>query len=102
MDNYIDKFLISAEAWNTRLTDQYRGYERLSQMLREITYDQVIEETRALIGSPDEVARQIELIRGYYGEVEPSLQVTFGRVPHQAALRSIELFGREVMPRFAP
>ena len=100
MENYVDKFVASAEAWGTRKTDQYKGYEQLAQMLREITYDRVLAETKAMIGDPDEVAGQIDLIRGYYGDVEPSFQITFGNMPHQAAQRSLELFAEHVMPRY--
>ena len=100
MQDYIAKFLLSAEAWSTRKTDQYKGYEQLAQMLRDLTYERILAETRAFIGDPDEVAGQIELIRGYYGEVEPSLQVTFGNMPERCARRSLDLFARFVMPRF--
>jgi natural product biosynthesis luciferase-like monooxygenase protein len=101
MDDYVAKFVASAEAWAGRQTDQYRGYEQLADMLRSITYDRVLAETKAFIGSPVEVCTQLEQIVGYYGEVEPSLQVTFGNMPHAAARRSLELFAERVMPRFA-
>ena len=100
MQDYIAKFLLSAEAWSTRKTDQYKGYEQLAQMLRDLTYERILSETRAFIGDPDDVADQIELIRGYYGEIEPSLQVTFGKMPELCARRSLDLFARHVMPRF--
>jgi alkanesulfonate monooxygenase SsuD/methylene tetrahydromethanopterin reductase-like flavin-dependent oxidoreductase (luciferase family) len=100
MEDYVAKFIASAEAWSTRQTDQYKGYEGLAQQLREITYDRVLAETKAFVGAPDEVAAQVELIRGYYGEVEPSFQVSFGNMPHQAALRSVNLFAQHVLPRF--
>ena len=93
--------MASAEAWSGRQTDQYRGYEQLADMLRSITYDRVLAETKAFIGSPDEVCAQLEQILEYYGEVEPSLQLTFGNRPHAAARRSLELFAERVMPRFA-
>jgi alkanesulfonate monooxygenase SsuD/methylene tetrahydromethanopterin reductase-like flavin-dependent oxidoreductase (luciferase family) len=100
LDDYVAKFLLAAEAWNGRRTAQYRGYEQLTALLRSISYERVLAETKAFVGSPDEVTAQLELIRGYYGEVEPSLQVNHGNMPPERAHRSLELFGREVMPRF--
>ena len=70
------------------------------EQLKAITYDRVLAETRAFIGDPDEVAGQLEHIRGYYGEVEPSLQTSFGNMPHERRGRTLELFAHYVMPRF--
>jgi hypothetical protein len=38
-------------------------------MLDEITYEWVLAGTRALIGDPEEVARQLAYIRDTFGEV---------------------------------
>jgi len=101
IEDYVAKMLDSIEAWNTRQSDQYKGYEQLAGLMREITYERVLAETKAFIGDPDEVAAQVKLIRGYYGEVEPSLQLNFGNMPHASARRSLELFAKHVMPHFA-
>jgi natural product biosynthesis luciferase-like monooxygenase protein len=101
MNQYIDRFVLSAEAWRGRATDQYRGYETLVDLLRGITYERVLAETKAFIGDPAEVASQLELIRGFYGDVQPSLQVVIGNVSLERAQRSLELFARHVMPQFA-
>jgi hypothetical protein len=59
-----------------------------------------VAEQKLLIGDPDEVAGQLEVIRGHDGEVEPSLLVNFGNLPVLQAVRTVELFARHVMPRF--
>ena len=100
MDDYLAKFIQAAAGWNTRVSDQYRGYEKTVEQLRAITYERVLADTKAFIGDPDEVAAQVRLIRDYYGAVEPSMQITFGNMPYERALRTLELFAQHVMPRF--
>jgi alkanesulfonate monooxygenase SsuD/methylene tetrahydromethanopterin reductase-like flavin-dependent oxidoreductase (luciferase family) len=68
--------------------------------LNDITYERVLDETRALIGDPDDVARQLTYIRDTFGEVYPSFQINFGMMDKAKARRSVELFARHVMPRF--
>ena len=93
------KLIDSVEAWSDRRSDQYKGYEQLASLMREITYERVLAETKAFIGDPGEVVEQVNLIRQYYGEVEPSLQVNFGNMPQDRAQRSVKLFAERVMPR---
>jgi natural product biosynthesis luciferase-like monooxygenase protein len=100
MDDYLAKFIQAAAGWNTRVSDQYKGYEKTVEQLRAITYERVLADTKAFIGDPDEVAAQVRLIRDYYGAVEPSMQITFGNMPYERALRTLELFAQHVMPRF--
>jgi hypothetical protein len=45
-------------------------------------------------------AGQLEVIRGHYGDIEPSLLVSFGNMPVAESVRTVELFARHVMPRF--
>jgi len=100
IEDYVAKLIDSAEAWSGRRSEQYKGYEQLANLMREITYERVLAETKAFIGDPGEVAQQVGLIREYYGEVEPSLQVNFGNMPQDRAQRSVRLFAEHVMPRF--
>jgi natural product biosynthesis luciferase-like monooxygenase protein len=99
MEEYIRLFRQSATAWIGRTSGQYKGYERLVNILDAITYERVLAESRALIGDPVEVAAQMRMLIAQFGPVEPSLQVMFGDIPEAAARRSLELFAAEVMPR---
>jgi alkanesulfonate monooxygenase SsuD/methylene tetrahydromethanopterin reductase-like flavin-dependent oxidoreductase (luciferase family) len=63
-------------------------------------YDRVLRETRAFIGSPDTVERQIRFVLDLFGDVEPSLQTLYGNMPYEQAERSLRLFASDVMPRF--
>jgi alkanesulfonate monooxygenase SsuD/methylene tetrahydromethanopterin reductase-like flavin-dependent oxidoreductase (luciferase family) len=100
MEQYLRNFRASAKAWTGRQSGQYKPYSALEQMLEEITFDRVLAETRALIGDPDDVARQLEYIRQTFGEVYPTFQVNFGMMEKGLARRSLELFARHVMPHF--
>jgi alkanesulfonate monooxygenase SsuD/methylene tetrahydromethanopterin reductase-like flavin-dependent oxidoreductase (luciferase family) len=56
----------------------------------------------AWIGSPAEIAETVARLQREFGGFEhASLQVNFNALPYEAALASMRLFAREVMPRFA-
>jgi alkanesulfonate monooxygenase SsuD/methylene tetrahydromethanopterin reductase-like flavin-dependent oxidoreductase (luciferase family) len=65
-----------------------------------MSYDRVLRETRAFIGSPDTVERQIRSVLELFGDVEPSLRMLYGNMPYERAERSLRLFAERVMPRF--
>ena len=100
MDQYLQTFKASASSWTGRQSGQYKQYSALEQLLNEITYERILAETRALIGDPDHVTKQLEWVRKTFGEVSPSLQINFGMMEKAKARRTLELFARHVMPRF--
>ena len=100
MEQYLRNFRGSARAWSGRQSGQYKQYSALEQMLNDITYERVLAETRAIIGDPEDVARQLGYIRETFGDVYPSFQINFGMMERAKARRSIELFARHVMPHF--
>jgi natural product biosynthesis luciferase-like monooxygenase protein len=100
MEQYLRNFRKAARAWTGRQSTAYKPYSGLEQMLNDITYERVLDETRAIIGDPDDVARQLGYIRDTFGEVYPTFQINFGMMEKALAQRSIELFARHVMPHF--
>lgn len=100
MEQYLRNFRASAKSWTGRQSGQYKPYSALEQMLNDITYERVLDETRAIIGDPDDCIRQLEYIRATFGEVYPTLQINFGMMEKARARRSLELFAEHVMPRF--
>ncbi|GAB4094279.1 LLM class flavin-dependent oxidoreductase [Flaviaesturariibacter terrae] len=54
-----------------------------------------------LVGSPQEVADKIGRYRELFGNTRFAAQMSIGAVPQGALMRSIELFGKEVIPRLA-
>jgi alkanesulfonate monooxygenase SsuD/methylene tetrahydromethanopterin reductase-like flavin-dependent oxidoreductase (luciferase family) len=74
------------------------GFRAMAERLEKITWEQLVAETVAF-GSPDTVADRIaELQRLGVGEV--LCWMNFGGLPQDLVRRSMELFAREVMPRF--
>ncbi|MBV9099808.1 MAG: LLM class flavin-dependent oxidoreductase [Candidatus Dormibacteraeota bacterium] len=99
-DDYTNKLLVAVSAWSRHKTDQYKGYEHLVEQIKRNTYEDALRDTKVFVGTPAQVAEQIAMVREWYGEVEPSLQINFGNMPHEAAQRSLELFAAEVMPKY--
>jgi alkanesulfonate monooxygenase SsuD/methylene tetrahydromethanopterin reductase-like flavin-dependent oxidoreductase (luciferase family) len=91
-------FQESAAAWTGRQSSQYRGYELMQERLQALTFDRVIAEGRALIGDPGAVLDQLRQMRQLFGPIQPEMQVMFGDMEEAQARRSVELFGREVLP----
>ena len=60
----------------------------------------MLDETRAIIGDPGDVATQLAYVRHTFGEVYPSFQINFGMMEKPRARRSLELFARHVMHNF--
>jgi len=98
VEQYVAVFKEAAAAWTGRLSEQYRGYEQLQARLSELTYDRVVAEVRAFIGDPALVLEQMRQIRQMFGPIQPEMQVMFGDMEFAKARRSVELFGREVLP----
>ena len=69
---------------------------------RNPTYDQFLAEVdhgSMYVGSPETVANRIAAISRTLGLSRFDLAYAVGRVPHERRLETIELYGREVIPR---
>ena len=76
------------------------GFRAMEARLATITWEQLVAETVAF-GSPDTVAGKIDELRRL-GVGEVLCWMNFGGLPQERVRRSMELFAREVMPRFRP
>ena len=65
----------------------------------EITWES-LREREMLAGSPEDVIEQIQELREVCGIEYVSAFMDAGGVPHDKVMRSIELFGTKVMPKF--
>ena len=74
------------------------GFRAMAQRLATISWEQLVAETLAF-GSPDTVARHVEAMRAM-GVGHVLCWMSFGGLPQERVRRSMELFAREVMPRF--
>ena len=68
-------------------------------MIRSRTNDQLIEEGIVLGGSPDTVCRQLERYERI-GVDQIMLMMQVGNTTHDQVMRSLELTGKRVIPRF--
>lgn len=62
-------------------------------------FDREVAAGSLYVGSPETVARKIAATVTALGVVRFDLKYSSGPLPHEKMLRSIELYGREVMPR---
>ena len=74
------------------------GFRTLAERMGKITWEQLVAETLA-VGSPDTVAAKIEEMQRL-GVGEVLCWMNFGGLDHAKVRRSMEMFAREVMPRF--
>ncbi|MBI2218127.1 MAG: LLM class flavin-dependent oxidoreductase [Candidatus Rokubacteria bacterium] len=74
------------------------AFRAMAERLSRVTWEGLVAETLAF-GSPETVARHIERMR-QLGVGQVLCWMNFGGLPHRLVRRSMELFAREVMPRF--
>src|SRR2546427_9254344 len=74
------------------------GFRAMAERLGTINWEELVRETVAF-GSPDTVATKIEEMRRV-GVGRILCWMNFGGLDRQKVRRSMELFAREVMPRF--
>ncbi len=74
------------------------GFRSMAERLTKITWERLVAETVAF-GSPDTVAEKLDELRRL-GVGEVLCWMNFGGLPQDSVRRSMELFAREVMPRF--
>jgi alkanesulfonate monooxygenase SsuD/methylene tetrahydromethanopterin reductase-like flavin-dependent oxidoreductase (luciferase family) len=101
-ENYLRSLVDAASDWLTgAASDDYPGYDKIIAKLRSETMDSQIASNSAWIGSPEEITNAITGLVSACGSFEhASLQVNFNMLPHEAAIESLELFTKEVMPHF--
>lgn len=98
IEQYVATFHDAANAWNKRASAQYKGYEALQERLEEITFDRVIQDTRAIIGDPAAAVEQTRFLAEQFGDVNFSFQMTFGMMPMERSFRTMRLFAEHCMP----
>ena len=74
------------------------GFRAMAERLATVSWETLVAETLAF-GSPDTVARHVEAMRAM-GVGHVLCWMNFGGLPQERVRRSMELFAREVMPRF--
>jgi alkanesulfonate monooxygenase SsuD/methylene tetrahydromethanopterin reductase-like flavin-dependent oxidoreductase (luciferase family) len=103
LDAYLHSLVEAAGDWLDGMSStDYPGYDKVIAALRASNAAEQIAAGGAWIGSPEEIAATVARLRREFGGFEhASLQINFNTLPYEAALASMRLFAREVMPRFA-
>ena len=91
------KFVIPSRIEDSHPTLQ-PAFRAMAERLSKITWEGLVAETLAF-GSPDTVARHIDQMR-QMGVGQVLCWMNFGGLPEDNVRRSMDLFAREVMPRF--
>jgi alkanesulfonate monooxygenase SsuD/methylene tetrahydromethanopterin reductase-like flavin-dependent oxidoreductase (luciferase family) len=104
VDAYLGSLVEAASDWlDGPISKDYPGYDKVIAALRASNAAEQIASGGAWVGTPDEIAATIARLQREFGGFEhASLQVNFNTMPYAAALASMRLFAREVMPQFTP
>lgn len=77
-----------------------RGYAGFFGVAENVSLDELIRASDTHVGTPDDVAESLAADRTLEHADEVAIQVHSVDAPHQHLLRSLELFARDVAPRF--
>lgn len=97
---YLEVFADAVVSWKGRSEAQYPGYDKMVASILATTPDKIVAQGGAFVGTPDDVAGQLQACIDAFGPIEPSMQINFGGSSDAEAFRTLELFAAEVMPRF--
>lgn len=102
LDAYLASLVDAASDWlDGEVSADYPGYDKVIAGLRASNAADQIAGGGAWVGTPAEISDTIARLQREFGGFEhASLQVNFNALPYDAALASMRLFAREVMPRF--
>jgi len=101
VEAYFKSLMEATKDMGDQLSADYKGYEEHRKHMEGLNLDKLIASGAAWVGSPAEVREQIARYQHESGGIDfAALQVNFHTLPFDEAMRSIELFAREVMPHF--
>lgn len=104
MEAYLHSLVEAASDWAEGTSSKdYPGYDKMVEKLRLETMESQIASGAAWVGTPDEIGASIARVQEEFGGFEhASMQINFNTMPQDEAMRSLKLFGTEVIPRFDP
>ena len=101
INHYLQSIYEAASDWTVGTSsNDYAGYDKIIAGLATETFDTIAAKGGVWAGTPGDILEQVEAYRAEVGHFEvASLQVNFASLPYEESRRSVELFGREVLPR---
>jgi alkanesulfonate monooxygenase SsuD/methylene tetrahydromethanopterin reductase-like flavin-dependent oxidoreductase (luciferase family) len=100
LTRYLKVFADAARGWDNLKIPAYHNYQDMANHISSMTFERVLQEQRALIGTPQRIRAQIEQLKERFGADYISLQVLPGGMPYATAQEGLHLFAREVLPHF--
>ncbi|MFE4590153.1 LLM class flavin-dependent oxidoreductase [Streptomyces laurentii] len=100
-EDYKAKQLEAYASWRGVASEQYPGYEKMEAATRATTFRDLLDAGNVIVGTPADAADALQLVARRYPGAEASLHVRFGDISARAALRSVNLLGRDVLPKVA-
>jgi alkanesulfonate monooxygenase SsuD/methylene tetrahydromethanopterin reductase-like flavin-dependent oxidoreductase (luciferase family) len=97
-EHYTASLAEATSSWAVTRSNQYQGYERLVDQVKNSDYDAQLADNKVLAGTPDDVLEQVRTIREWFGDISVSLQINSGNTPLADASRSLRLFAEDVIP----
>ncbi|WP_350351671.1 LLM class flavin-dependent oxidoreductase [Microbacterium sp. A8/3-1] len=97
--NFEDSFPPGATSWQSLQGLLKGGFAFKPE---DMTYDDMMDQGVAVVGSPETVARKLEELRQESGVGQMIIIGDGGGSPEWMVRKSMELFAREVMPKFRP
>ncbi|EDY47725.1 favin-dependent oxidoreductase [Streptomyces clavuligerus] len=100
-DDYRSKQLAAYASWRGVRSDQYPGYEKMEAAVRATSFTDLLDAGHVVVGSPADARDALRLVAERYPGAEVSLHVRFGDIAQRAAMRTVGLLGRDVLPALA-
>jgi len=97
---YVEVLTEAVSDWSSAQSAQYPGYDKMAASLGALTPQTIIDNHLAYVGTPEDAVEGVQWHRQFFGEVEPSMQISFGGIKDAEAFRTLELFASHVMPKF--
>jgi alkanesulfonate monooxygenase SsuD/methylene tetrahydromethanopterin reductase-like flavin-dependent oxidoreductase (luciferase family) len=101
LNRYLRSLVDAASDWAGMQSKDYPGYDKIIAALSRETIETQVKSGAAWIGTPDDIAKQIDdYVEKVGGFESASLQLNFNTIPYEDATRSARLFATKVLPRF--
>ena len=89
---------LDKKAWQSEAYKEYKG--GLSKLFGNATYEDLDRGDCIIFGSPERCVQRLKRAEVDYGLTYAIFEVNFGGFAHNKALKSLELFAKQVMPHF--
>jgi hypothetical protein len=68
----------------------------------KLSYDEIVEQEIAFVGTPDKVMQQVRNLQAKGGIGELAIVSNFGGIDHWKSIKTQQMFSQHVMPAFRP